>query len=284
MSYLLIADAGSTKTDWVMLDTLKGLWQKFHTVGINPVTSDTDSILNTLGEAASNPELSGVPDRIYFYGAGCSTPEVCRKMAELLHDSFRSKEILVNSDLLAAARSLLGREKGIACIIGTGSNSGLYDGKEIKAHIPSLGYILGDEGSGSALGKRLLADALKGILSPKIRSSLEKEYGMTLGSVLEHTYRLPSPNRYLASFVPFIKKHIDSEEVKRIVTQEFNRFFERNLKPYDVSSEMPICFTGGVAYAFADVLLETAKNWELKIRKISSEPMADLIQYHLDYE
>ena len=283
MNKILIADSGSTKTDWALLDKLTGNVLKISGTGINPVIADEESIRNNMEKIAEEyPEIKN-PDLIYFYGAGCATPNICERVALILSSAFGCGKVMVLSDLVGAARSLLGKDAGIACILGTGSNSCLYNGKEIVSNVPSLGYVLGDEGSGACLGKRLLSDAFKGLLPSKIKSRLEKEFDLTLAELLNRVYRNPKPNQFLASFVRFISDNIEEPEIYALVKDEFERFFKRNLNLYEGISELPICFTGSIAYHFATILIDTAKSQGLNIVKIIKSPIEGLIEYHLTY-
>lgn len=280
MSRILIADSGSTKTDWAFIDVQKDKTYLFQTPGINPVTQNEDHISIIIGEAFSNIEIGATFDHIYFYGAGCATTKICRELAENLSNIFGCNKCHVFSDLLGAARSLFGTKPGLACILGTGSNSCLYDGHKIIENIPSLGYILGDEGSGNALGKRLLADALKNLMPLEIRKKFIEEFNLSLDSVIHDVYKTSSANRYFASFVPFISKNINHPYFKNLVKEEFDKFFERNIKGYSLSSDIPICFVGSIAFHFSGILRKSAASKNLKIKKIIKSPIEGLIEYH----
>lgn len=284
MSWILIADAGSSKTDWAMLDTPQGKWRGFSSAGINPVTFETPEISNILDSVSGEISDLPAPDKIYFYGAGCSTPDLCAKMEDLLHEKFGSDTIDVQTDLTGAARSLLQKNEGIACILGTGSNSGLYDGNRIVDNIPPLGFILGDEGSGTALGKRIISDYFKRLLPEETAAEFEKEFGLTMAETIEKTYRQKSPNRFLSSVVPFLKKHLHNEAIGQLVREEFSKFIKRNLLSYPRVKELPVCFTGSIACHFSDPLLDEMQKEGLKTGKITDRPLVDLIKYHIKYE
>lgn len=284
MKRILIADAGSTKTDWALLNISSGHVSQFTGSGINPVTLSEESIELILSEAiASHPEIKEA-DKLYYYGAGCATPAICERLEFLLQKTLGCRETEVYSDLTGAARSLLHDQKGIACILGTGSNSCLYDGEKIVRNIPPLGYILGDEGSGTALGKRLISDLLKGLLPSEITSIIIKEAGLTLSGVIERVYREPEANRFLASVVKYIGDYKEDPDIRRIVAEEFKKFFDRNVTPYKVSSDIPICFTGSIAWHFSEILKETALSTGHHIKKIIKNPIEGLVEYHITHD
>lgn len=280
MTYQLIADAGSSKTDWALIDAGGNVTSRFSTGGLNAMLADEAALMELMKEVSRNlPEGFGDAD-IHYYGAGCATPEICSATASAFDRHFSDCRTEVSSDLIGAARSLLGREGGIACILGTGSNSCAYDGEKITEHIPSLGFILGDEGSGAALGKKLVADAFKGRLPAPIKEIFLDRYKLTEGDILERIYRRPAPNKFLASLVPFIKEHIWNPYVYALVRKEFELFFERNVSPYSESRSVPVSFTGSVAFHFSDILRETAEDNGCRIGSITSRPLDGLIRYH----
>ena len=280
MKSILIADAGSTKIEWTLINFRGEILCSFITVGLNALLAnrrDMDNIFNDVKEMFLNTQ---VIDNIYYYGAGCATLEICNKIEMSLRYCWKDAEIFVGSDLLAAARSLFGQDEGVACILGTGSNSCLYNGEKIVDHIPSLGYILGDEGSGAALGKRLLGDILKKQLPGKIITDFMVEYKESLPHVLDTVYRKVSPNRYLASFVPFLHKNLWCHEVYSLVLVEFIAFFKRNVVMYEVSNNVDIRFTGSVAFHFEKILKEAALAVGCKVTEVTEKPMQGLVGYH----
>lgn len=275
----LIADAGSTKIDWILLDNEGDIAAEFYTVGVNALLASTEEVNSMLMEVKEQlPE--GKIDGIYYYGSGCATDRICNRMRELIAEVWDSDEIFVSTDLLGAARSLFGKNKGIVCILGTGSNSCLYDGNTISMNIPSLGYILGDEGSGAALGKRLISDAMKRQLPEKIRTDFLNEYSLTVEELLERVYRQPFPNRFLASLVPFISKNIWNPYLYSIVLKEFQDFFTRNVAMYPGGRYLPIGFVGGIANTFSDILTEAASLQGFKVSTIVKSPARGLAAFH----
>ena len=275
---ILIADCGSTKTDWVLCDA-EGVVARTKTQGLNPTHQDSDKIHEILSSELSNEIISQNPDKIFFYGAGCAYELANNRMREALEGIFTTKEIHINSDLLAAARALCRHDEGIACILGTGSNSCFFDGEKIIENTPSLGYILGDEGSGAHLGRQLISDCLKKQLPKELREKFFEQYNLDLATILEKTYHSSLPNRWLASFTPFLAEHKNKPEIKALVKKCFKQFFKRNTMIYR-RSLIPIHIVGGVGVNFSDEIKETAESLGLSIGNIVDSPMSGLIEYH----
>lgn len=280
MIYKLIADAGSTRIDWALTDSHGVDVMRLSTDGLNALLAGSADVERVMtGVRQRLPEDAEVVS-VHYYGAGCATPEICRAMERSLSEVFGCGDVSVSSDLLAAARSLLGHRRGIACILGTGSNSCLYDGEKIESNVPSLGFILGDEGSGAALGKRLVSDALKGQLPALIRDKFLEQCGLTLGDILQRVYRDPQPSKFLASLVPFLRGHLWNPYVHSLVCREFESFFTRNVSAYEGSRRLPVSFTGGIAFHFADQLREAASSLGFRVGEITSQPLDGLVKYH----
>ena len=288
---ILIADSGSTKTDWILVAS-DGTQTELHTDGINPARDARDIIYNVLyhdlltqiPSDISREELScsgcqGSEGAVYFYGAGCIEP-FSQTVRSVLKDLFPCCKVEVESDLLGAARALCGHEPGIACILGTGSNSCLYDGRDIIMHTPPLGYILGDEGSGSFLGKVLVNGLFKGVLPDELKQAFCNKYDMELPGIIEHVYREPSANRFLASLVPFIVEHRNHPSIHDLLVDAFRQFLVRNVAIYG-HKEMPIHCVGGIAYQFADELSEAAASEGMQMGRIMLRPIQSIVQYHL---
>ena len=275
---ILIADCGSTKTDWVLHDS-NSIVTRVKTQGLNPTLQDSEEIYNILKEELTDKISSDAPDTIYFYGAGCAYESANERMRTALSKIFITKKIEINSDLLAAARALCGHEEGIACILGTGSNSCLFNGKKIIENTPSLGYILGDEGSGAYLGRQLVSDCIKKQLPATICKKFLTQYNLTVAGILERVYHEPLPNRYLASFAPFLAENRNNAEIKELLKQCFTLFFQRNTMIYR-RSWLPIHIVGGIGITFANELKETAESLGLSIGNIVESPMNGLIEYH----
>jgi len=272
---LLIADSGSTKTTWRLVNHNKSACT---TGGINPFLSETDQIVNLLENEFTLPR-TGI-SKIIFYGAGCLFPEKKQIVADALLRYFQLFEIEINSDLLAAARSLCGNSMGIACILGTGSNSCLYNGQEITDNVLPLGYVLGDEGSGNALGRKLLSNVLKNQLPEEINSLFFNTYHVTVNDILDNVYRKPFPNRYLAQYAKFVYANINYPEMQTLAKDSFREFFSRNVMLYEAVKQLPIHFTGNVAFHFREIIKKVAGEFELNVGKITQEPMEGLVEYH----
>ena len=272
---ILIADGGSTKIDWTVVS---GISQKtFRSPGINPVLWDIGKIEQMLQEGLPHEILSDV-ESVYFYGAGCLGRSAEKMQEALMRVVAHDAEIEVESDLLGAARALFGNERGIACILGTGSNSALYDGKEIISNIHPLGYILGDEGSGASIGKHFLNALYKGRLPESLRKDFETETGLTYDDVIDHVYRQPMANKFLASLVIFVSKR--RKECAELLNEEFDNFIEKDILPYN-HCELPVGIVGGVGYEFHEELKEIFLRHGLKLNKVVAKPMENLVDYHL---
>ncbi|TKG97352.1 ATPase [Puteibacter caeruleilacunae] len=273
---IIIADSGSTKTDWRIISENNTI--QLLTDGINPFFQDSNEILSILKPKL--PKLDYSQAEVYFYGAGCSFPEKKAIVRTALQEALKPSSINIESDLLAAARALCQNQKGIACILGTGSNSCLYNGNEITHNVSPLGYILGDEGSGAVMGKRLIADLLKNQLSDKLKALFFKEYETSHKDILDSVYKQPFPNRYLAQFTKFLKKHISNEEIEALVKTELKAFISRNISQYKDYNNTPIHFIGSIAYHFKNQLEEIAVSENINIQTIEQTPMEGLIKYH----
>ena len=274
---ILIADSGSTKTDWLLLAP-EGEAKSLQTAGLNPymlADADIDALLrNRLLPAL--PEAQGADVR--FYGAGCRG-EQCGRLVGLLGRALSATSVEVESDLLGAARALCGNEAGWACILGTGSNSCLYDGRKIVTNVPPLGYVLGDEGSGAALGKRLVADAMKGLLPADLQQAFEAECRTTLDELLRRVYREAAPNRYLAGFAPFLHRHRTHPAVASMLHEEFTRFFRRNLRS-KAGGCHTVHFVGSIACFFAEEVGRAAAAEGFATGRILRSPIDGLRLFH----
>lgn len=270
----LIADSGGTKADWALI--VDGVVSStFSTRGINPIALGDEDVYSIL-RSELLPHLGRFqPVSVSFYGAGCR-PSQCARMEHLLSTVLPGiRHVSVSSDLLGAARALFGGSRGIACILGTGANSGFYDGHCITHAMPALGYAIGDEGSGASLGKRLVADVFKRQLPPTVCQAFSDEYRLNADQLVENVYRRPAANRYLASFVPFISSHLSCPELRNLVLSDFEAFFRRNVLPLSLPYE-PIGFVGGVAHHFAPLLRQAAANCGLSIASIIERPFEQL--------
>lgn len=278
LGVMLIADSGSTKTHWCVVNNGVVL-QEIFTDGINPFYQ-TDMEIIALVDSQLIPllEYSEI-STVYFYGAGCSFPDKKILVSRALVRFFGNALIEIQSDLLAAARSLFRHEKGIACILGTGSNSCFYDGNEITQNVSPLGYILGDEGSGAVLGKLLLADCLKNLLPEWIAEKLLDEYELTPAIILENVYKKPFPNRFLAKFTPFILEHIEEPTIFNLVYDSFDAFLVRNVMQYSLE-DIHVGFVGSIAHYFRDTLEIVASERRIIVSEIIQNPMKGLVKFH----
>lgn len=274
----LIADSGSTKTDWcvVLNDTPI---TRITTKGINPFFQSEEEIQQELTVSLLPQLPEGKLNAVHFYGAGC-TPEKAPILRRAIADSLPViGQIKAHSDMLAAARSLCGHEPGIACILGTGSNSCFYNGEEIVSNVSPLGFILGDEGSGAVLGKLLVGDILKNQLSPALKEEFLKRFELTPSEIIDRVYRQPFPNRFLASLSPFLAQHIEDPGIHALILGSFKAFLQRNVMQYDYDL-YPVHFIGSVAFYYKEILQEAAQQMNIRIGKILQSPMEGLIQYH----
>ena len=272
MEYKLIADSGSTKTDWILLCDNKKI-QSLSTQGINPVLLGEEQIVDILEKELLH-HLDGVKiEAVDFYGAGCRG-EQCAVVRNALSAVFHTEGVVVDSDMLGAARALCGTEEGIVCILGTGSNSCLYDGCQIVKNVSPLGFILGDEGSGAVLGKRLVGDVLKGQLPETVAHAFTEAYGLSVDDIIRRVYREPMPNRFLASFAPFLSQHKECVEIRNLIIDEFSRFFLRNVAHYG-RKNLPVHFVGSIAHYFREDLVEVASRSGYQIGKIKKAPLDD---------
>ena len=277
---ILIADCGSTKIDWCILKGDK-LVKQFFTTGVNALLMPEDKIRATF-ETELKPQVEGSEIfEVYYYGAGCLSEEICSNVSRSIASVIPSATtISVNSDLLAAARALCGRNPGIACILGTGSNSCYYDGEKICDNVSPLGYILGDEGSGPVLGKLLVGDVLKKQLPAELCEKFLKQFNLDRMKIIENVYKKPAPNRFLASLSPFLIQNIEEPAIHRLVLNAFKSFFVRNIENYANFKEVPVSFVGSVGFYYREVLDEAAKALDITIGTVIKSPMEGLLKYH----
>ena len=274
---ILIADSGSTKTDWSLAEDGKILRQ-IKTGGINPVFLSDKELELEIKELARQVEDIR-PEAIHFYGAGC-IPTQTERVIRALRQAFpAADEVEVASDMLGAARALCGRRAGIACILGTGSNSCFYDGENIVANVSPLGFILGDEGSGAVLGKLLVGSLLKNQLTSGLKEAFLEQYALTPADIIERVYRRPLPNRFLASLSPFLAAHLEDAGVHQLVLDAFRDFLRRNVMQYDWQAHDVHC-CGSIAFHYKKILAEAAVSLGIRIGQIIQSPMEGLVRYH----
>ncbi len=280
----LIADSGSTKTDWCLTDSKDSDRKVFHTIGYNPYFIDTEAIYYSLSENLVKNFDADLVSEIYFYGAGCSTPEKKDIVYKALLRSFpKAKSIFVAHDLLATARALLGKEKGFAAILGTGCNTCLYDGTNVTMNIDSLGYLLGDEGSGSYIGKKIVRDFMRKRLEPEMYNRFKERFQIKDNEQILHVlYSTQFPNRYLASFCSFADEYVTHPYIRNKVRDSFRDFFKNLVSKYPNYKEYKFNCIGSVGYVFKDILEEVALNYDMRMGKVLKSPLEDLVKFHLE--
>ena len=278
MAIKLIADSGSTKAEWCLLDGKKK--KIFYTQGLSPYFLTSEQIQHIIEQELKVKMKLAVPDEIFFYGTGCSSPDNKKSVKKALLKIFPKAVISVDHDLMGAAKALCGKEKGIACILGTGSNSCFYNGKKIVKNSPGLGYVLGDEGSGAYLGKKVIQYFLYNTFDEDLMDRFAARFNTNSYEILEAVYQKPLPNRYLASFAIFLAENRGHYMVENIIEDGFNDFFFNHIYKYRESWTLPINFIGSVAFGFKDVLKEMCSSYELQLGKVLQKPMDGLIKYH----
>lgn len=274
----LIADSGATKAEWCLLKD--GKKKTIFTQGISPYFLDTEQITDLLLKELK-PRVKNVQvDEVYYYGTGCANPTNAKSVKKAVSKVFAGAKVDVNHDLMAAARALCGKEKGIACILGTGSNSCYYDGKKIVKNSPGLGYVLGDEGSGAYLGKKVIQYYLYGTFDDELRGRFDVTYTTTTTEILENVYKKPMPNRYLAGFCKFLADNRGHYMIENIIEDGLNDFFFNHLCKYRETWTLPVSFAGSVAFGFKDVLQQLCNSYEFEMGKVMKNPMEGLVAYH----
>ena len=276
---ILIADSGSTKTDWCLIEHGKRL-AEVQTGGINPYHQSEEEIEVLLSNGLAEPLSDGMVDAIYFYGAGCGEPDKQQVVEHALKGMFPKAKISIDSDMVGCCHALLGKDPGVACIMGTGSNSCRYDGEKIIEQVPAGGYILGDEGSGAVLGRLLASDYLKGQLPKALKSEFEKEYELSIPTLLQKVYKEPMANRYLAQFTPFLLKHLEEPIIYNLVFDAMDSFVRRNIMQYSHHDALPLMFVGSIAFYFHDVIEVVLQEYGLSVHTVLKSPMEGLISYY----
>ena len=275
---VLIADSGSTKTDWVLID--QNYRSEFKTIGYNPYFISAESIYNSLSKELGYYFEPKKIKKIFFYGAGCSNSENIAIVDNAMSKYFSSAELFIGHDMLAAARALLKNERGFACILGTGSNSCIYNGKQIEKNIDSLGYLLGDEGSGSNIGKKIVRDYLRGYLPTELLYKFQEKYNTSSSGIFNTLYNEPLPNRFLAGFCHFAHENKDHEHIQNIIRESFNDFFKNLVSKYPEHSKYKFNCIGSVGFIFSGILNEMVSYYNMECGKIIRSPIDDLVEYH----
>jgi len=273
----VIGESSSTRTEWTLVEGDKILEHAF-TEGLNPFFHSRREISHSIRLELPEAFFKRRWNHVYYYGAGCNSPEKNKIVESSLVAQFKTP-VTVESDLLGAARGLLVHEPGLACILGTGSNSCFYDGQNVVKNVRSLGFILGDEGSGAALGRIFLGDALKNVAPRELIEGFFEKFKVTPDTIMDAVYNNASANRNLRSYSFFLADHLDNDYVHSLIFNEFNRFFERNVCQYDYT-KFPVCFVGSVATTYSDILLEVANKHGITVQKIIRSSMPGLVTFH----
>lgn len=275
---ILIADSGSTKTDWLLIHNTNNTY--ISTSGINAYYMTSETIIDMLKKEL----LPLIPyeqvTSIYFYGSGCSTEAKCAKMSTIFNLLFTKASVEINHDMLAAARALFGNKQGIACILGTGSNSCVYDGNKITRQMVSLGYFFGDEGSGTHMGKLLITDYLRGEMPSNISNKLNSEFNLSLEVVLDHIYNKSTPNKFLSSFAPFILENSTDDYIRKLIAYSFDEFLKMGVMKFTGYKKMDVNFVGSIAFHFQDILRGVASSREIQINKVQKSVIDGLKEFH----
>lgn len=274
---ICIAESGSTKTDWVFIGDGS---HRYKSEGLNPFFVSSIQTAEIVGNAIPTHLLNAVSE-VFFYGAGCSSADRNQIIARGLQQKMPQAEIVVDHDLLAAARALLQQSSGVACILGTGSNSCYYNGKTIVENIPSLGYVLGDEGSGGSFGKSLVKAFIYKEMPKDLHDSFSSEFQLNKEEVLNRVYNQPQPNKFLASLAPFCGKHRDHEFIQRIIHENFDEFIVRHVLKYTLGSSDRIGFVGSIACTFERELRAVLTAHKLEAGSFLRKPIDPLVEYHL---
>ena len=278
MPVTLIADSGATKAEWCLRNN--GKEKTYFTQGISPYFLNTEQIAGLVKEELAVHLKKIRVDQIFYYGTGCANPQNVRSVKSALQRVFPDAAIQVQTDLMAAARAVCGNEKGIACILGTGSNSCYYNGKKIVKNSPGLGYVLGDEASGAYLGKKVLQYYLYNTFDEDLRSRFDARFVTNNVEILDNLYKKPLPNRYLASFTLFLAENRGHYMIENIIEDGLNDFFFQHLCKYAEVWKYPVSFVGSVAHGFQDVLKDLCSSYEFELGTVLKNPMEGLVNYH----
>jgi glucosamine kinase len=278
MPVTLIADSGATKAEWCLLNN--GKKRILFTQGISPYFLNTDQITELITKELLTKLKNITVEHIFYYGTGCANIENAKSIKKALTRVFPQAQANVNTDLMAAARAVCGHEKGIACILGTGSNSCYYNGKNIVKNSPGIGYVLGDEASGAYLGKKVLQYYLYNTFDEDLRARFDAKYVTNASEILDSVYKKPLPNRFLASFTLFLAENRGHYMIENIIEDGLNDFFFQHLCKYNEVWKYPVSFVGSVAFGFKDVIEQLCNSYEFELGTVLKNPMEGLIKFH----
>ncbi|NUQ24420.1 MAG: ATPase [Saprospiraceae bacterium] len=274
---LLLVDSGGTRASWAFCRDGQEIL-RLKTEGLHPLFMSDEQINAILMQVRAQSPQS--PEAIFYYGAGCKADAMQERLVQLMSHIFEGARVEVNTDLLGTARALCKRSPGIACILGTGSNTCLYNGSNIVSNIGGWGYVLGDEGSGAAMGKQLLTDYLSGLVPVELKNELETTFQLSHDFIIDSVYRQPKPSRFLASFAPYILSHADHLYFYKLAYDQFVLFLTKYVSIYPQSAQWPVHFTGSVAWYFREILAEAVGVQELTLGNVLVDPMEGLVLFH----
>lgn len=280
---ILIADSGSTKCDWMLIDEQGQSLLEFHTMGFNPYFHDSNMVEDKMRESSEAMDIAEDVAQVYFYGAGSSSAPLCAVIKEGLQRVFKNALVHVGHDLDGAAYSTFSGVPAITCIIGTGSNSCYFDGDQTIEEVPALAYILGDEASGSWFGKRLLSMHLYHKLDPTVDNDFKETFAFSKDDIVNRVYKEPNANVFLASFMTFIGRHQEIPQIISLLEEGFQAFIDVHVKCYENYREVPVHFVGSVAYHFQNVLRHVCEREGIQVGHIIKRPIDGLAQYHVKY-
>lgn len=280
LTMYLFADSGSTKTKWIITDLDGNEVAIFKTIGLNPYFVTEEKIIKEISENYPSIPNSGKIKKVFFYGSGCSPEDEHQHLISALKKYFNNADVEVYSDMLGTARAIYKDEEGIAAIIGTGTNSCFYSNKELQKGAISLGYVLGDEGSGAYIGKKFAKQYLEKRFDPALTQKILDNTGATHTAILSAVYSNPHPNRYLAGFCIFIKNNIEHPQLQELVKRAFSKFFENYVKIYPDFNKYPLGFCGSIAINFQEFIIEIANSYGINDVRFVSEPLKSIIEFH----
>ena len=279
---ILIADGGSTKADWIALNTNKEEAFRVRTLGLNPAIVPREELSNRIVNMFQLMHIKDEVTEIHFYGAGCGTPKPIEILKSILESIFVNAKIFIAEDMLAAVYAASGKEPALVCILGTGSNSCYFNGEQMEMMTASLGYILMDEASGNYFGKKLIVDYYYHKMPKKIAEKFKNEFDLDADHIKKNLYRAPNPNMYLATFAKFMFEFKEEKYIKKIIKKGFQEFFKYRILPYNKTAETPIYFIGSIAFYFRDILEKIAQKNNLVITDVIQRPIDNLLAYHKD--
>ena len=277
---ILIADGGSTKADWIAINSDKNEEFRVRTLGLNPAVVEEEELRNRIVNMFQLINIKEDVTEIHFYGAGCGTPKPAKILEDVLQSIFVNAEINIAEDMLAAVYAASGKEPALVCILGTGSNSCYFDGENVQMKTASLGYILMDEASGNYFGKLLLREYYYDKMPNAIAEKFNEEFNLDADYIKKNLYRTPNPNMYLASFAKFMFEFKEEKYIKRIIKRGFQEFFKYRILPFEKTKETPLYFIGSIAFYFREILEKVAKKNDLIVTDVIQRPIDNLLEYH----